>query len=128
MNPQNAKKISPEDMDLEFVNAPDRMTDGCEIEFRATSFGTRHSAKHKITLTGECSFTEEQTDGPMRAWTHKHRFEATPDGQTRIIDEIEFTPPGGLVGLIVTESRIRAKLKDAFKIQHAALQQHFKDR
>ena len=120
LNPQNACRVSPPDVNLEFVDPPEKLTTGCEVEFRVTSFGTRHTAKHRIQVA-DLSFVEEQTQGPMRKWKHTHRFEATHDGKTRIADHIEFTPPGGLAGLVATEARIRAKLEKAFEYQHEQL-------
>ncbi len=58
-------------------------------------------------------------------WIHDHLFEATPEGGVRVIDRIEFEPPSGLAGLLVTEDRIRSSLEDGFDHRYLQLETLF---
>jgi ligand-binding SRPBCC domain-containing protein len=67
-------------------------------------------------------FADEQRAGPFRKWVHSHRFEAV-DGGTRVRDEIEFEPPGGLLGLVVTAAFIQRDLERAFAYRRQKLEE-----
>jgi hypothetical protein len=42
-----------------------------------------------------------------------------------LINRIEFEPPGGLLGFLVTEDKILETLDDGFDFRRTALQAHF---
>jgi hypothetical protein len=58
-------------------------------------------------------FADEQVEGPFRKWLHRHEFAVAPGG-TRVTDRIDFEPPGGALGLLVTASFIERDLKWIF--------------
>lgn len=62
-------------------------------------------------------FTDEQVDGPLDHWTHRHELTAEA-GYTRLTDTIRYALPGG--GL--TESAIgwfvHDRLQDMFRYRH----------
>jgi ligand-binding SRPBCC domain-containing protein len=65
-------------------------------------------------------------DGPLKLWLHDYIFERDTAGeQVILINRIEFEPPGGLLGYIVTEEAIRDKLDDSFEHQRDVLQKKF---
>ncbi len=122
LRPQNVTRISPPDMGLNFVNAPEVVELGSIMEFKVLARGVVQNITHEIThLDRPSSFIEKQVQGPFKHWQHEHAFEATGDGVT-IIDRISFEPPGGLIGLLVTEESILDSLDDGFAHRHAQLQ------
>ena len=120
--PKNHLKISPDEMNLTFLSAPDVLELGSQFEFQVTGFGQTQKATHQIVAMDEFSFTETQTSGAMRKLVTQHVCEATCDGKTLIIERVEFEGPGGLLGLIATEERIKSKMQEAFQFRHSALQ------
>ena len=45
-------------------------------------------------------FVDEQQRGPFRRWRHEHRFAALADGETQMIDLVEFQSPLGPLGFV----------------------------
>lgn len=123
--PMNMTKISPPKMGLSLVSAPEFIELGSRVEFKIHGFGTVQHVIHEITEFNEPRhFTEQQVKGPLKRWMHEHLLEID-GGHVMLIDRIAFEPPGGLVGLLVTESKILDQLEDTFDHQHEALKKHF---
>jgi ligand-binding SRPBCC domain-containing protein len=121
--PDNLVRISPDDMNLLFIDAPEVFEFGSRFEFQVTGFGQVQTATHQITAMDDLSFTETQVAGAMRHYVNQHSCETTDSDQTVIIERVEFEPPGGLLGLIATEERIQARMEQVFQHRHSTLQQ-----
>ena len=123
--PANIRLISPPQIMLVFDSAPDRLSLGARMDFRVQAFGVVRSASHEITHWEEpLRFVERQVTGPLRAWEHEHRFEVSPGGVI-VVDRIEFLPPAGMLGLLVTERKIRESLEEGFEHRHTLLEKRF---
>ena len=121
--PDNIVKISPPEMGLNFVAAPEAVELGSILEFKVLARGqVQHLAHEIIQFDRPSRFVEKQVRGPFKFWEHEHIFEADSEGVT-VIDRITFQPPGGLIGLLVTEDKILDSLDDGFAHRHAQLQQ-----
>lgn len=121
--PENIKRISPPDMGLYFVEAPKRLSLGAKMHFKVQAFGVAREAIHEITQLDEpASFTETQIKGPLGHWVHEHLFEPIDERSVAVIDRIEFEPPGGVVGLMITGDRILENLEDGFDHRHDQLE------
>lgn len=72
-----------------------------EVEWRATHFGIPWRMRSRITAVDEphC-FIDEMQRGPFRRWHHTHRF-IPLDGGTRMVDEVRYEAPLGLLGRLV---------------------------
>jgi ligand-binding SRPBCC domain-containing protein len=122
--PATHLRLSPPDAGLNFTDFPPVLALGSRFEFRIQSWGTIQQIVHEvIEFDRPRGFTERQVRGPLKSWRHEHRFEPTASGQVVVTDRIEFEPPGGLVGLLVTESKILDKLEDGFFYRHGQLRQ-----
>lgn len=122
-HPENIKRISPPDMGLFFVEAPERLSLGARMQFKVQAFGVAREATHEITQFDEPgSFTEQQVKGPLGHWVHEHLFEPDGEGAVTMIDRIEFEPPGGVVGLLVNADRILENLEEGFDHRHDQLE------
>lgn len=119
--PANHCLISPPDMNLTYLKAPEVLELGSQFEFQVTGFGQVQQATHKVTSMSELSFTEAQVAGALKKFVSEHRCEATEDGKTLVIERVEFKPPGGLLGLIATEQRIKSRMEEAFQYRHESL-------
>lgn len=63
-------------------------------------------------------FTDVQRQGPFAHWLHRHRFEHTERGTTRMIDDIEYALPLGWLGELAVGWFVRAKLQRMFAYRH----------
>jgi len=124
LQPQNIQKISPPHTGLKFTKAPQCLSQGSQIEFAIVGFGQTQNLVHEITaLEFPNRFVEEQIVGPLKQWKHEHRIETVEPGVVQVTDAIQFTPPGGLVGLLMTESRILETLNEGFEYRYSRMRE-----
>lgn len=127
IRPANHELLSPPGVGLKFVNPPEEFQLGTEFEFKIQAWGIVQTSRHEITEFRRPElFVERQVKGPLKSWRHEHRFEVGPDGKVIIIDAIEFEPPGGLLGMMATESKILDNLEDGFFHRHQQLKKLLK--
>lgn len=120
--PENIRLITPSSMMLVFDAAPQKLSLGSRMEFRVQAYGVVRSAVHDVVAwNAPRSFVERQIEGPMGAWEHEHLFEPIANG-TRVTDRITFKTPGGVLGLLINERKIREALDDGFGHRHAELE------
>lgn len=62
-------------------------------------------------------FVDEQTEGPMASWVHRHQFDAK-DGKTQLTDVIAYEIPGGFLAELLLGWWVDARLKDMFRYRH----------
>jgi ligand-binding SRPBCC domain-containing protein len=102
LNPANLVHVSPPELHMRLVEGPARLRLGSVIVLQGRRWGVPQRVVSEVTAFElGASFVDEQRQGPFRRWKHLHRFVAVPDG-TRIADHIDYEPPGGLLGLVVT--------------------------
>ena len=122
IRPVNVLKISPPEMGLSLVDPPEVLVPGCELLVRVQAYGQTQDLLHRFDdFSPHQRFLEEQVKGPMRRFVHEHVFEAVGDGEVTVIDRIEFDPPGGMLGFLLTESRIKSSLVGLFEHRGSAL-------
>lgn len=103
------------------------MTVGEEIEFRIMAYGFKQRATHIYTLAEDLLIEERQLEGPLRQWYHRQHLQQTPSGLTLLTDTIEFEPPGGMLGFMLTESRILESLQDGFSTRYELMAELIKN-
>ncbi|MCG6157160.1 SRPBCC family protein [Rubinisphaera margarita] len=115
IRPANLLKISPPQMGLKFIDVPPEFEHGVQFEFAVQTFGIVQKVTHRITMFNRPDmFVEELVKGPVPKWIHTHQFVSVSDTETKLVDRIEFEPPGGIVGMMLTEDRIHDHLDEAF--------------
>ena len=62
-------------------------------------------------------FTDQQVEGPMQQWIHRHKFESK-NGQTRLTDEIQYEIPGGFLAEFLLGWWVNSRLRDMFRYRH----------
>lgn len=123
--PENIRLITSSAMMLVFDAAPQRLSLGARMEFRVQAHGVVRSAVHDVTeWDSPRRFVERQVSGPLAAWEHEHLFEPTALG-VRVTDRITFSPPSGMLGLIVNERKIQESLEEGFEHRHYELAKRF---
>ena len=125
IRPENVIRVTAPDAGLKPVAAPEVLGQGSRIELELSGFGPPQRFLYEvIEFDRPGKFTETLVKGPLKSFRHEHLFEATPNG-TRVIDLVEFAPPGGMLGFLVTEDRIRSGLEKGLRFRHAELARIF---
>ncbi|MCA9014987.1 MAG: hypothetical protein KDA77_06600, partial [Planctomycetaceae bacterium] len=123
---KNILKISPPDTGLVFTNKPDKLSLGSILEFQIQGFGKVQEGTHEIiAFESPEFFTEKQISGPLKSYTHEHRIVPSGENLITVIDRLEFEPPGGLLGFLITESKLLDLFDEGFFHRHNALKALF---
>ncbi len=120
--PANLPTISNPEMELEILRAPEVVTRGEKIEFRISALGFKQKATHEYNVCEADEIVETMTDGVLRRWVHRQKLELLETGLCRLTDEIEFEPPGGMLGFVLTEDRIRENINEGMEHRYSVLQ------
>lgn len=120
--PKNVVELVHPESNVTLLSAPTTIHQGAELEFEIEAWGQAQSMMHKIVEFERPSrIVEEMIHGPMREWMHEHVFEECETG-VRLTDRITFQTPGGLIGLLLTEKRVRASLETGFQHRRELLE------
>ena len=115
----NLVEMIPADAAMKVVSVPEVLVCGSRLEFEASGFGQTIKIVHEVTeLVSPVSMTESQVQGLFKRWVHEHLVELDPAGHAILIDRIEFEPPGGMLGFVVTKKKILENLESMFKHRH----------
>lgn len=118
IRPANALMISPPETALNYVDVPEVLELGSRLEFDLGGFGPPQRITHEVTVfESPRLFTESQVTGPLEKWVHQHIVEVHEQG-AQLTDLIEFEPPGGMIGFLVTADRIHESLQTGFAHRH----------
>jgi len=63
--------------------------------------------------------------GPYALWHHKHFFEATEEGGTKMTDIVHYALPLGFIGRIMNTLVVKNKLKDIFEHRRVTVDKMF---
>jgi ligand-binding SRPBCC domain-containing protein len=69
--------------------------------------------------------TIHQRTGPLKKWVHTTQFIEREKG-TELHDRVEFEPPGGLLGLLVTVKILEGTIRSTFGFREKKLREVFK--
>jgi ligand-binding SRPBCC domain-containing protein len=125
VKPENLIKVSPPDLQVRLIEAPARI----ELGSRITVVGRRWGISQKMT-TEVIRFdvgrvlADEQREGPFRAFRHTRVIHQT-GSLVRLTETIEFEPPGGIIGMMMSASRIKEGLAEVSEYRGQAMRRHF---
>ncbi|MEC5184676.1 ligand-binding SRPBCC domain-containing protein [Cryobacterium sp. MP_3.1] len=93
-----------------------------DVTWRAWHFGLPLRMTSRITaMSSPRSFTDEQTHGPFRYFTHEHVFRPHGKG-TLMIDRVSFAAPLGLLGRVVERVVLADYMRKLIEQRNAFLQ------
>ena len=97
---------------------------GAISEFRLSLAGipVRWIATH-IECQPNRLFVDEQTEGPMDSWVHRHEFKSE-NGKTRLTDAIAYEIPGGWLSEFILGWWVDSRLQDMFRYRHQVTKNH----
>jgi ligand-binding SRPBCC domain-containing protein len=85
----------------------------------------RWVAKH-IECEHNRLFVDQQIEGPMQSWVHRHQFTVEND-KTRLTDSIEYQLPGGWLAEFFLGWWVNARLQDMFRYRHEVTKKECED-
>lgn len=119
--PGEVLAISDPAVGARIVAAPDVLSEGDQITIELMAMGMTRTATNEVVAANfPEGFTEAQVDGPLKAYRHDHRFRIDDD-RTVVTDEIEFEPPGGIAGLLLSAEAIAEQLADSIAYRNRQL-------
>ncbi|PKO17978.1 cyclase [candidate division BRC1 bacterium HGW-BRC1-1] len=101
------------------IRPPTSLEPGTVVELRTRIFPgiwMTILARH-ISHERNRYFEDEMLRGPFKLWRHRHKFLAR-NGGTMLRDEVEYHPPGGIIGRILDPWLVRPRLKRMFAYRH----------
>ncbi len=123
--PRNLVQLAPAELNLELLTGPEIMQLGTRLVWKGRRFGISQQIIQEVaTFDHEKLITLEQKQGPFGRWIHAHHFEST-DAGTRIVEQIDFEPPGGMLGFVVTTNAIRKDLDKLLAFREKKLKEIF---
>jgi ligand-binding SRPBCC domain-containing protein len=115
LRPANLQKIAPPETQFVFVEPPELIELGSRLTCKVQAYGIVQQLTYEIVeLVSPHRFREKMVDGPLRLWLHDYIVEPNPGGGVTLVNRIEFEPPGGLMGFVVTADKILDALDDGF--------------
>jgi ligand-binding SRPBCC domain-containing protein len=129
IRPANMVELAPPGTSIRLIAAPEILQTGSRVEFDVSGMGPTQRFVHEIL---DCArperFVERQLEGPFRSFHHEAVLTTAEAELVLLVDRIQFEPPGGLVGLLLTEARIRRFLESGYAHRHAELLRLFSTR
>lgn len=115
----------PPELSLRLIEAPERLSLGAKVVVAGRRWGVAHKVTTEVTaFETDRLVVEEQREGPFRSWRITNRFDPHEAG-TQLASRVEFEPPGGILGLIVTEGFVRSELESVFAYRAKRLREWF---
>lgn len=110
--PTNFLKLFPADITSNVdIKLPELLSPGAILEFNIRAMGNNFHFVHEITdVEPGQRIVAHQRKGPFRAWIHQQSFADAPEGGTTLTNAVQFEPPGGLLGFVVTRKLILEQL------------------
>jgi len=114
------QRLTPPWARVDFEHQDDGIREGARVVLRVhegpTSF--RWELRHRDYEPGRL-FRDEQVTGPLKSWTHTHRFLPLEGGGCAVEDDIELEVP--VLGLPLTPTLLRRELDRLFAFRHRRL-------
>jgi hypothetical protein len=122
LRPALAVGLAPAAFPLELLDGPEVLSPGATFTLRARRYGL----SQKLVIRAEVIEPPDrlvfvQVRGPFRAHTLTQRFEPLTVG-CRLIEEIVFEPPGGVLGQLLTSARILADFEQLYRARREGFQ------
>ncbi|MGL5097662.1 MAG: TIGR01777 family oxidoreductase, partial [Planctomycetia bacterium] len=113
------ERLVPPWDDVKVIDRTGPLQDGMKatLQIRAAGVPFRWTAVHHDFEPGR-RFTDTQQGGPFARWVHTHRFEPIDDRSSLLIDSIDYAPPLGGIGRLLTGGWIEGMLDRTFAYRH----------
>jgi ligand-binding SRPBCC domain-containing protein len=111
--PRNLLQLAPPELNLQLISGPELLTLGARLVWKGKRWGvSQQLTQEVVTFDPDRLIVIEQKEGPFKSWLHASYFEKHEE-TTKIVEKIDFEPPGGLLGYVLTADKI---LQDVQKL------------
>lgn len=127
-SPKNLETITPDNMHFQIQDYDGkRMYHGQIITYTLKPLlGIKISWVTEITACKENDyFVDIQRFGPYKLWHHKHFFERTENGGTKMTDIVHYALPLRILGRIMNRLVVENKLKNIFDYRYNKIEELF---
>ncbi|MEP7093051.1 MAG: SRPBCC family protein [Flavobacterium sp.] len=127
-SPKNLQTITPDNMSFEIQDFDGkRMYPGQIITYTLKPlFGIKINWVTIITVAKENQyFVDEQRFGPYALWHHKHFFEPTENGGTKMTDIVHYAIPFGYLGRMINKLAVNKKINELFDFRRTKIEELF---
>jgi ligand-binding SRPBCC domain-containing protein len=101
-------------MGLRLVEGPDEVTPGVRFTLEVRRWGLAQRIVTEVAELDEpVRIVERQHQGPFRHWRLQRVLEDV-DGDTELVETIDYETPGGLLGLVLTATAVERELAQAY--------------
>ena len=123
--PKNFAQLAPADLNLELVTAPDELKLGSRLVWKGRRWGISAQIIHEVTVfERDKKIVMEQKEGVLARWVYTSTFSATDLG-TKFVETIDFDPPGGMLGYLVTADSVRKDMEKLLNFREKKLKEMF---
>ncbi len=123
--PKNLLQFTPPDLNLELLTAPESLSLGARLVWKGRRWGISQKIIQEVaSFDLEKLVIIEQKQGPFARWMQAHHFEPS-DAGTRIVEKIDFDPPGGLLGRMISADAIRRDIEKLTAYRQQKLKEMF---
>ena len=123
-------RLTPPWEKVRLVEGGDSLQPGSRavLEMRLGPLKLHWIAQHTEYIQGTM-FADQQISGPFARWYHRHRFLDDGQGGTILRDEVEYEPPFGWIGRLLSAGFLERKLSRMFEYRHETTKKflEFKD-
>lgn len=114
---ENLQKITPPSLKFAIKTPlPVEMKAGALIDYRISLLGIPMNWRTEITIwEPPFRFVDTQLKGPYHTWIHEHKFEATPEGHTRMMDTVRYRLPLAPLSEPAHWLFVRAQVRSIFR-------------
>jgi ligand-binding SRPBCC domain-containing protein len=121
IRPANLPRVSPPDLSLRLVHAPERAELGSRITVEGRNLGMRHRLTTIVTaMQPHDLLADEQVEGPFRKYKHERRLRES-NGGVLLAEFIDYEPPGGMLGLLLSKSRLEQYITEMYDYRIRAM-------
>jgi ligand-binding SRPBCC domain-containing protein len=119
---RNIERITPPWLHFHVVDpAAIAMRNGATIRYKLRIRGVPATWVSEIVEWDPPNgFVDIQRKGPYKSWRHRHRFEEEDNG-TRMVDEVRYELPFGVLGNIVHRLIVRRDVERIFNYRNACI-------
>lgn len=118
-SPGALEQLTPPWEQVEFIQKGDSILPGSRVVLRIKigPISMICEAEHTEYVKGEM-FADRQIRGPFASWRHRHLMSDDGAGGTILRDEIDYEPPMGWIGKLLSGAVLEAKLQKLFDYRH----------
>jgi ligand-binding SRPBCC domain-containing protein len=122
LRPALAVALAPANFPLELLDGPEILVPGALLTLRTRRYGLAQKFIHRVeSVEPLARLVYVQVRGPFRSYRLMQSFERLGEG-CQLVEEVQFDPPGGVLGQFLTEARLRGDFEQLYRERRVCFQ------